>query len=105
MSAYVSNKIYKIFENLQNTPYKGNIRCHHFSVAIRNGKIISPVGYNYYRTFVFGKKRGTIHAEMSILNYLLNTDKSFSGFLKNKSTWVKKYKQCVLCPKTLLKII
>ena len=80
----VSTKIYKIFSTLQNTPYKGTIRCHHFSVAIRGGKMITPVAYNDYRTNVFGKARGTIHAEMGSLHYLLNADKSVGGYNNHK---------------------
>lgn len=76
MNLSVSNKINKIYTRLQTTKYKGSLRCQHFAVAIRGGKVITPVAYNYHRTYVFGKKRGTIHAEMNTLNYVLNTDKS-----------------------------
>lgn len=84
-----SNKITMIFNQLKNTPYKGTLRCRHFAVAIRGGRVITPVSYNYYRTYVFGKKRGTIHAEMDSLKYLLNTDKSYSGYFKSTSSWVE----------------
>lgn len=85
----VSNKIIRIFNRLKNTPYKGTMRCRHFAVAIRGGCVITPVSYNYYRTYVFGKKTGTIHAEMNSLKYLVNTDKSYSGYSNNTSLCVK----------------
>lgn len=72
------NKINIMFARLQNSPYTGDLQTHHFSVAIRNNIAITPVMCNYNRFYVFGKKRGTMHAEMSSLNYLLNTDKSIS---------------------------
>lgn len=78
-----SNKIYKIFESIKNTKYKGTVRCRHFAVGIRGGRVITPVGYNYHRTYVFGKKRGTIHAELNPMSYLINTDKS-TGYYKHK---------------------
>lgn len=79
MSSNVSNKIMDIFNNLRNTEYKGTLRCQHFSVAIRGNRIITPVLQNHFRTYVFGKKRGTMHAEMNSLKYLINT-----GYANNK---------------------
>ena len=67
-----SNKINRIFSSLRNTRYNGDLRSHHFSVAIRGGKVISPVLCNYNREFVFGKRRGTMHAEMNSLSYITN---------------------------------
>ena len=72
MTTQASPKIYKIFESIKNTEYKGSVRCRHFSVAIKNGRVITPIGYNYHRTYVFGSKRGTLHAEMNPLSYLMN---------------------------------
>lgn len=89
MSSPVSNKIIRIFNRLKNTPYKGTLRCQHFAVAIRGGRVITPVSYNYHRTYVFGKKRGTIHAEMNSLKYLVNTDKSYSGYSNSTSSWAE----------------
>lgn len=94
MPSKVSNKIVNIFNQLKNVPYNGTIRCRHFCVAIRNGKVISPVLCNYFRTYVFGKKRGTMHAEMHCLKYLLCTDRSFEGFFNHKSLFLEK--QCIL---------
>ena len=84
MYSNVSNKIIDIFNKLKNTEYKGTLRCQHFSVAIRGNRIITPVLQNHFRTYVFGKKRGTMHAEMNSLKYLINTDKSFSGYSNDK---------------------
>lgn len=68
----VPTRISKIFDMLKTCPYKGTLRCQHLSVATINGKIVSPIGYNYFRTYVYGTKRGTIHAEMTNTNFLLN---------------------------------
>ena len=97
----VSSKIYRIFDRLKNTPYNGTVSCKHFSVAIRNGKVITPVLFNYHRKYVFGTKRGTIHAEMNSLNYLMNTDRSFKGFFNNRTSKAEQY---VLQVKSLFKI-
>jgi hypothetical protein len=83
MTGIVSTKIYKIFDRLVNSPYKGTIRCHHFAIAIRGGKQITPLSYNYYRTHVFGKVHGTIHAEMSSISHVLNT---FGNYNNHKPT-------------------
>lgn len=84
MASNVSNKIINIFNSLRNTKYKGNLRCQHFSVAIRGNRVITPVLQNHFRTYVFGKKRGTMHAEMNSLKYLINSDKSVCGYVNNK---------------------
>jgi hypothetical protein len=88
MQFIASNKIHNIFESIKATPYKGTIRCRHFAVGIQKNRIVTPVCYNYRRTYVFGKKRGTIHAELSPINYIINTNKS-SGYYKH-STRVEK---------------
>lgn len=90
----ISNKIYNIFNRLKESPYTGNIRCHHFSVAIRSGKQISPISYNYYRHTVLGKVRGTMHAEMGSLTYILNTDRSNGCYNNHKS--LKGIQPCIL---------
>jgi hypothetical protein len=89
MSSTVSNKIKKIYNILKGSNYTGDHRCHHFAVAIRGGKVITPVSCNYYRINVFGTARGTIHAEMNSLSYVLNTDKSFGYNNHNlEETWL-----------------
>jgi len=100
MSSNVSNKIIDIFNNLMNTEYKGTLRCQHFAVAIRGKRLITPVLQNNFRTYVFGKKRGTMHAEMNSLMYLLNADTSFSGYTNNYS----KVGQYVLQPKVVQQV-
>ena len=68
----MSNKINKIYHRLQQSKYTGDINHHHhFAVAIRNGKVVTPVSCNYARVYVFGKIRGSMHSEMSSLNYLM----------------------------------
>lgn len=77
MSTKVSNKINMIFSSLVNSEYNGNVHNHHFAVSIRNGKVISPVSCNYSRQYIFGKIRGTCHAEMSSLNYIINSARCY----------------------------
>lgn len=73
----IPKKIHNLFDQLQQSIYNGNIDSHHhFSIAIRNNMAVSPVLCNYSRAYVFGKIRGTMHSEMSTLNYILNNDKS-----------------------------
>ena len=75
----VPERIYVILEILKSTLYKGDIKRRHFAVVIRRGKMITPIAYNYHRMNVFGKTRGTMHAEMTATNYLVNTDKSIQN--------------------------
>jgi hypothetical protein len=84
MSSPASNKINRIFSRLRSSSYSGDLRNQHFSVAIRNNMVISPVMCNYNRVYVFGKKRGTIHAEMNSLNYILNNDKSTTSHINHR---------------------
>ena len=72
MSLQVSPKIYTLFQKLVYEPYNGDLKCQHMSVAMCNGKVISPIGCNYKRVYFFGEKRGTFHTEMSTMNYLIN---------------------------------
>lgn len=65
-------KIYNIFNRIKDTTYIGDIDRSHFAVAIKKGKIISPVGYNYYRLKSLGILNGSLHAEMNVINYLVN---------------------------------
>ena len=74
MSKNVSKKIYNIFNRIKRTKYTGEIRCQHFAVAIRGNNMISPVKCNHFRSYVFGKTRGSMHAEMNSLNYILNNN-------------------------------
>ena len=81
----VPTRIFEIFEQIKHTPYGGDVKLsRHFAVAIRKGKIITPVSCNYHRTYVFGKTRGTMHAEMNASNYVINTS-GFTGFNKHKT--------------------
>ena len=74
MSKNVSRKIYNIFNRIKETKYNGTIRCQHFAVSIIGSNIISPVKCNNFRSYVFGKQRGSIHAEMNSLNYVINNN-------------------------------
>jgi len=95
----ISNKINRIFNRLKNAEYTGDIRCKHFAVAIRGGKMISPVMCNQYRTIVFGKVKGTIHSEMNSLSYILNRDKSVERYNNHSISYIEE--QCVLRSKRL----
>lgn len=87
MPVEVPVKIYNIFNRIKDTTYIGDIQRHHFAVAIKKGKVISPVGYNYFRLKTLGILCGTIHAEMYIINYLVNM---------YRSKYRKKYSRLVL---------
>jgi hypothetical protein len=99
MSSQVSNKINQIFNRLRDSPYTGDLHNKHFAVAIRNGKQISPVICNYFRSNVFGKVRGSIHSEMGTVSYVLNTDQSHYGYCNHR---IKE--SYVLPPKGILKV-
>jgi hypothetical protein len=43
----------------------------HAAVAIRNGRIVSPLFHNGVRSYVGGVRVDTLHAEMSVLHYLV----------------------------------
>lgn len=101
----IPSQIYQIFENIKNqvgniSKYSGELRCKHFSIALRGRKVISPVLQNHYRTYVFGEKRGTIHAEMNSLNFLINSEKSYNGYNDHYSL---KFGQYILCKKIFQK--
>ena len=83
----VSKKIYNIYNNLKDLPYKGDINSQHFSVAMYKGKIISPISYNYLRTFALGTLKGSVHAEISTISNVLNSQHSYSH---------RNYKKCIL---------
>ena len=87
----VPEKIYTFLEILKYAQYKGDIKRQHFAVAIRRGKIITPIAYNYHRMNIFGKIRGTMHAEMNVTNYLVNTTKSVQfNKHKDRSSYYRK---------------
>jgi hypothetical protein len=73
----VSDRVNTIFNNIKDSTYTGDLWCQHFAVGIRKGKIITPIMCNYNRTIVFGKISGSIHAEMNVINYLLNTNRIY----------------------------
>ncbi len=56
----------------------------HSAVAIKGHSIISPFFHNYDRTYMFGKIVGSFHAEMAVVNFLIN------------SFFSKKQKHCLL---------
>jgi len=62
---------------------KSPVKQKHTAVAIRNGKIISNIGINHFRTHVFNRYGNTIHAEVDAIRNIVNR------FCK------KKY--CILC--------
>jgi hypothetical protein len=98
-SSPVPTKIYRIFDRIKTAEYNGTLRCQHFAIVLRRGKPVSPVSCNYLRANVFGKTRGTMHAEMSSLNYVLNKLKSICGYANHKRSYDEE--QCLLRPKGL----
>ena len=81
----IPQKISRIFDKIKidDDDHNGQMYRKHYAVAVRNNKVITPLVHNYYRTNVFGKVRGTIHAEMNALNNVLNADKS-CDFINHK---------------------
>jgi len=53
--------------------HKSELNQKHCCVAIKHGKVISKYFHNYKRTKMFGYKCGSAHAEMCVVNYLINT--------------------------------
>jgi AAA15 family ATPase/GTPase len=84
-------KINNIVEKLKEEAKKSDM-CHkHACVAIKKGRMITPIFHNYMRTYIFNFKCGSAHAEMATINYLLN------------SIWgkqLKKKQPCILRPNT-----
>jgi hypothetical protein len=77
----------KLVDKLIDEAAKSKMKQKHACVAIRNGKVISPMFHNYIRDFMFHSKCGSAHAEMAVLNYLINTLWS--------ADWCEK-QQCIL---------
>ena len=78
----IPKRIRRIYESLKDYDHVGNMRCKHIAIAVKNGKPVSPIGYNHFRTKVFGEIRGTMHAEMKVLHDLL---KSFNNKVGHRS--------------------
>lgn len=62
-----------ILKDLILTAQKSNLKQKHSSVAIRNGKLITPLFYNYKRNNILGKRCCSAHSEICVINYLLNS--------------------------------
>lgn len=52
---------------------KSNIKHKHACVALQKNRAISPSFHNYMRNYICGIKCGSAHAEMCVINYLLNS--------------------------------
>ena len=90
MSKSISKKIQNIYQRLVSAEgKKEEMYRHHYAVAVRNGEVITPLSHNQYRVNVFGEVRGTMHAEMSAINNLLNSCKVKGSFVRH-STHPKK---------------
>lgn len=75
----IPTNILRLLSNIRSTAsYKGDLSNKHFSVALVKGKIISPVVNNYHRVNVFGTLRGSLHAEMATMNYVLSSKTKMS---------------------------
>lgn len=60
-------------DTLINCAHKSDMNQKHSCIATKNGKIISNCHYNYKRNKIFGIKFGTAHAEMCVVNNLINS--------------------------------
>ena len=66
-------QLYKILEKLKSESQKSDLQSKHACVAFKNGKVITPFFHNYMRTYIYDFKCGSAHAEMSTINYIINT--------------------------------
>ena len=85
MSTKVSKKINNAVSKVINTPYKGRMNSQHLCVGLNKGRIMTPVGYNYHRSMVFGELKGSLHAEMAVVYYLINLYSGVCDFNYRKS--------------------
>ena len=77
-------KAINFIDTLKKETSNSDIYHKHACVAIMNGRRISPYFHNYKRSYMFNYNVGSAHAEMCVINYLLNQIKC------------KKYKYCIL---------
>jgi len=61
-----------MIEKMKNEAMRSSIYNKHACIAMIGNKIISPIFHNYTRHQVFGNVCGSIHSEMSAVNYLIN---------------------------------
>ncbi len=66
------SKFHRIVAALREEASKSSMNNKHASVAICKGKIISPKFHNYMRSYMHNFKCGSVHAEVAVINYLLN---------------------------------
>lgn len=78
-------KINSIVDELKNHASKSEMYNKHACVAIKQGRIITPMFHNYMRTYMFNYRCGSAHAEMATINYLLN------------SLWKEKWREKQAC--------
>jgi hypothetical protein len=64
-------KINNIITKLKAETTKSDLSHKHACVAIKKGRMITPMFHNYMRKYMFNYKCGTAHAEMVTINYLL----------------------------------
>jgi hypothetical protein len=57
---------------LKEKALKSNMTHKHACIAINKGCIISPAFHNYMRSYIFNYNCGCVHAEIAIINYLIN---------------------------------
>ena len=85
--ATISKKYLNIIRKMCTINYKGKMKNRHLSVAIKNGNIITSFKHNYLKNYVLGKMRGSLHAEMSVIQELLNIYAPSVGGSKNYFPW------------------
>ena len=52
---------------------KSTLKHKHGCVALRNGHAISPCFHNYMKSSIFGHKCWSVHAELCVVKYLVNS--------------------------------
>lgn len=71
-----------IVNALRTEASKSTMNNKHACVAICKGKIVSPKFHNYMRSYMHSFNCGSLHAEMAVINYLLNLGSLRDGKVK-----------------------
>lgn len=74
----------KLLDEFQNSDYQAEMRTIHLAIGLKNGKPITPMRVNELKTYVFGECVGSIHAEMNIVQQLLNRSNIHNFSLKSR---------------------
>jgi secreted trypsin-like serine protease len=83
----ISEKYKKIIDKMMNEKYRGEMCSKHLAVAIKDGKPITGYKFNYKKDYVLGSLRGSLHAEMNVVEDILRLFSPSIGDAKNYFPW------------------